>query len=458
MVMGILSGHAGHRRHSGVSVVHSGRVCSVATAPRRGRPATPSVGVIRIVAMGPQERTRSQGILRKGSPMRDDEPPVSQRTRAAHAGEDRGFAAHPLVMPIYQSAVYAVANAAESTARHQAGLPNYARDRFPNVRALEAAVADLEGAEAGCAAPSGMAAISLVLLALLASGDHVVLGSGGYCDTEDLLDSVLRRFGVKTTLADPGDPGAVARAITPATRLLFVETIANPSMQVPDLDALAALVKRQHIRLVVDNTFATPIFCRPLEHGADLVVHSATKFLGGHHDLTAGVVVGATGLIERIRRTGYLVGALPGALDAWLAVRGIHTLAARMAWIGQAADAVACALAAHPAVHEVRYPALANGEAGEIARRMLPDGAGGMLMFRVASDAVAEALVQGLRLIAYVPSLGGVGTTICFPPRPLTAQRSAHHAGGWLRLSVGLESPADLIADLTQAFDAIGEM
>jgi cystathionine beta-lyase/cystathionine gamma-synthase len=364
------------------------------------------------------------------------------------------------VTPIYQSSAYAVTDAAESTARHQADLPNYARDRFPNVRALEAAVADLEGAEAGCAAASGMAAISLVFLSLLASGDHVVLGSGGYCDTGDFLDGVLRRFGVEMTLTDASDPAAVERAITPATQVLFVETIANPSMRVPDLDALSTISRRHNITLVVDNTFATPIFCRPLAHGADLVLHSATKFLGGHHDLTAGVVVGSTQQIERVRRTGYLIGAQPGALDAWLALRGIHTLAARMTWIAQTADAVAHALVAHPAVREVRYPALAReatGSDASVVARMLPDGAGGMLMFQVASDAVAEALVRRLRLIAYVPSLGGVGTTICFPPRPLADQRAAHRGDGWLRLSVGLEAPVDVIADLTRALDTVGE-
>jgi cystathionine beta-lyase/cystathionine gamma-synthase len=194
------------------------------------------------------------------------------------------------------------------------------------------------------------------------------------------------------------------------------------------------------------------VFCRPLEHGADLVVHSATKFLGGHHDLTAGVVVGGQDLVQRIRNTGYLIGTVPGAMDAWLALRGIRTLAPRMAWINETAGEIAGFLEDHLAISMVRYPGLATGKDAAVADRILPDGAGGMLAFQVAGgDGVAEAFLRRLRLVAYVPSLGGVTTTICFPPRTLDGQREPRQSDGWLRLSVGLESPADVIADIAQA-------
>jgi cystathionine beta-lyase/cystathionine gamma-synthase len=381
--------------------------------------------------------------------------PLTWRTRAVHAGENRDGAARPLVTPIYQSSVFAAADAGISAARHEADQPNYSRDRFPNVRELEQAVAELEGAEAGCAASSGMAAISLVFLTFLSAGDHAVLAQGAYCDTENLFDQVLSRFGVQVTLVDATDPADVEQAMRPETRVLFVETIANPSMQVPDLDALSQITARHKVIMAVDNTFATPVFCRPLKHGADLVVHSATKFLGGHHDLTAGVVVGRQALVQRTWKTGYLIGAVPGAMDAWLTVRGIRTLASRMTWINETAREVARYLTEHRAVSEVRYPGLATGKDADVTGRILPDGSGGMLAFRVdGGDDAAKAFIRRLCLIAYAPSLGGTGTTICFPPRTLDALREPRHAEGWLRLSVGLESPADLMGDIEQAFDS----
>jgi methionine-gamma-lyase len=282
---------------------------------------------------------------------------LTQRTRAVHAGENRDGNTRPLVTPIYQSTAFASDEAGISSERHECGEPSYSRDRFPNLRELEQAVADLE---------------------------------------------------------------------------------------------------RHDVLLCVDNTFATPIFCRPIEHGADLVVHSATKFLGGHHDLTAGVVVGFAPLIDRLQRTGYLVGTLPGAMDAWLALRGIRTLAPRMTWIAQTAGVVARALEGHPAIARVRYPGTASGTKAEIIQRMLPDGAGGMLAVQFADgDAATETFISALRLIPYVPSLGGVTTSVCYPPRSLEAREQERQANGWLRFSIGLEAPEDLIADITQALAAI---
>ena len=383
---------------------------------------------------------------------------LTQRTRVVHAGENRDGGARPLVTPIYQSTAFAADEAALSSGRFDRGEPNYSRDRFPNVREFEQAVADLEGAESGCAASSGMAAISLICLTFLAAGDHVVLAEGSYCDTIELLENVFGKFGVELSVVSTTEAHIVEQAMTPRTRLLLAETIANPSMAVPDLDALTEVAHRHDVLFCVDNTFATPILCRPVEHGADLVIHSATKFLGGHHDLIAGMVVGSSTLIDRMQTTGYLVGTLPGAMDAWLALRGIRTLAPRMSWITQTAEALADTLEGHPAVKQVRYPGTATGREAEVIGRMLPDGAGGMLAIQLAGgDVATETLISSLRLIPYVPSLGGVTTSVCYPPRSLAAREQERQADGWLRFSIGLESPEDLVADITQALAAVDD-
>jgi len=378
----------------------------------------------------------------------------SIQTRMVHAGEDRSQSIRPLTAPIYQTSVLAFDDPANATHRYECDdqLPNYSRDHFPNVVALEAAVADLEGAEAGYATSSGMAAISLVFMSLLSQGDHVIVADGVYCDTQVLLNRVLSRFGIEASFIDLSDLTAVEDAFKDRTRIVFAETIANPSMAVHDLRALAEKAHAHDTTLIVDNTFATPALCRPMEQGADLVVHSATKFLGGHHDLTAGVIVGHEDLIEIVRPTGFLVGAVLGSLDAWLALRGIRTLGPRMAWISSNAVRIGKFLAEHPSVASVSYPGFSGGEEGEVANRMLPTGAGGMMMFEVHGGAdTANAVVRALNLIQFAPSLGGTETTICFPPFSRLGITDAQQMGGRLRLSIGLESADDLMADLHQA-------
>lgn len=385
----------------------------------------------------------------------------SERTRTVHAGEDRSQPVRPLVSPIAQSSVLAVAQPDPRDVEDFDGARpgSYSRDHLANVSDLDRAIAELEGADDAYAVSSGMAAISLVFLAHLNAGDHVVVAEGAYCDTEALLRQVLARFGVTCSRAPAGDAGALAAEMRPETRIVFVESIANPSMEVPDLDAVAAIAHNHcaGALLVVDNTFATPLLCKPLAHGADLVLHSVTKFLGGHHDLTAGAIAGRADLMRRVRETGYLIGSLPGALDAWLALRGIHTLAPRMAWICDSARQVADALAAHPAVAAVAYPGLAQGAAGEVVSRMLPAGHGGMIRFRLAGGEPAVApFLHALRLIVYAGSLGGTATTICRPPQRNPCEDSGD--AGYLRLSIGLESAADIIGDLMAALDTVDGM
>jgi cystathionine beta-lyase/cystathionine gamma-synthase len=375
-------------------------------------------------------------------------------TRMVHAGEDRSSPVRPLTTPIFQSSVYAFDE--PPIFAHPTGVavpqPMYSREHFPNVVALEGAIAALEGAEAGYAVASGMAAISHVLLALLSQGDHVIIAEGSYCDTELLLHRVLGRFGIETSVVSRCDHIAMERAIAERTRLVFVETIANPSMSVCDIAGLADICHRHGVLLVVDNTFATPALCRPIEHAADLVVHSATKFLGGHHDLTAGIIVGRADLIAEIRPTGYLLGALLGALDAWLALRGVRTLGPRMAWISASAQRVAGFLAGHPVVHHVSYPGLATDSDADLVQTLLPNGAGGMMLIQLEGGVAAtEEAIRRLKLIQFAPSLGGTVTTVCYPPIGRMGVYDPELSGGQLRLSIGLEAVDDIIRDLDQA-------
>jgi cystathionine beta-lyase/cystathionine gamma-synthase len=379
------------------------------------------------------------------------------RTRSVQGGHGPSEGeVWPLVPPIVTSTVYASHDLDAIAARIAAGEPTYNRDQFPNPRLLGDLVAELEGAERGYAVASGMAAITVVVLTLLSQGDHLVVGAGGYSDTEELLTRELSRFGIAGTAVDLADLDAVRAAMTPRTRLVLAETIANPAITVTDIPAVAAIAHEHDAVLAIDNTFATPALCQPLALGADLVIHSATKFLGGHHDLSAGVVAGPERLMEEIARVGYLLGAVPGATDAWLAVRGIRTLAPRMDWISRSAREVATWLAARPEIARVRYPGVTDGEDRALVGRILPLGGGGVMVIELAgpeASVTAAALVRRLGMIVYAPSLGGEVTTLCYPPRIQTREeRSRKDREACLRVSIGLEDPADIITDFEQAF------
>lgn len=384
------------------------------------------------------------------------------RTRSVQGGHQSDGEVWPLVPPIVQSTVYATHDP-ELICGHivqDRPLPTYHRDHFPNVRLLEELIAELEGAEAGYAVSSGMAAISLALLALLSRGDHLVIGADSYSDSEELMVQELPRFGIACSVVDVGNLEQVESAIRPATGMIYVETITNPGMAVADIPGLARISRQHNISLVVDNTFASPALCRPIEHGADLVIHSVTKFLGGHHDLSAGVVVGSNDLMVRIQRFGYLLGAVPGATDASLAVRGIRTLAPRMAWISDSAMEVAGYLARRPEIANVRYPGLSNGSQARLVEQLLPDGHGGVFVVEFAGKASSRTVlefVRALRMIPYAPSLGGEITTVCYPPRLEMRSGNSAADNGALRFSIGLEHPADIIEDIEHAL-AVVEM
>jgi cystathionine gamma-synthase len=400
------------------------------------------------------------------TPDDDGQGPMSDamrrlRTLSVQGGHEHGGEGiWPVVPPIVTSSAYATHDPALMRERQRRGEPTYNRDHFPNAERLERLVADLEGAESGYATSSGMAAISLVALALLSQGDHVVLGAGGYSDTEALLAREVQRFGINCTLVDLCDADAVRAAIRPKTRMLYAETISNPGIAVADIPMLADVAHERDIPLVIDNTVPSPALCQPIAHGADIVVHSVTKFLGGHHDLSAGVIVGEERWIGPVRRVGYLLGAVPGAHDAALALRGIRTLVPRMAWISHGAQRIAEYLCGRPEVASVRYPGLLHGTEQVLAALLMPDGYGGLMVVELAGNEasdVAAAFVRSLKRIPYVTSLGGELTTVCYPPRLLSVREREEVDGDRaLRFSIGLEDPDDLIDDMEQAFAAIG--
>jgi cystathionine beta-lyase/cystathionine gamma-synthase len=333
----------------------------------------------------------------------------------------------------------------------------YSRYGNPSVRAFEEAIADLEGAEASRAFASGMGAVAAVVLGLCSSGDHIVAQRQLYAGTQLLLQSVCPRFRIEVTFVDGTEPGAFAAAVRPGkTALVFAETPANPRLDLVDLDEFGALIGPIK---VVDSTFATPLGQRPLEFGADLVVHSATKALAGHNDATLGVVSGTKELIDWLWSFAVLQGANASAFDATNGVRGLRTLAVRLHRQTDSAQRLAEMLEAHPQVVEVRYPGLDSHPQRDLAKRQL-QLMGGLLTFDVAGGFNAgRVFVESTRLAQLAPSLGGPETLVTHPASTthvnLTPDElSAVSIGpGTVRVSVGLEHPDDLIADFRQALE-----
>jgi cystathionine gamma-synthase len=377
-----------------------------------------------------------------------EERRIRFETAAIHAGQDPEPAYGAVTVPIYQTSTYAQAAVGQTRGY------DYARTGNPTRTALETALAALEGADHALCFASGMAAES-ALFHLLGPGDHVVLGDDVYGGTYRLLARVLTESaGLAFDTVDMTDPEAVRRALRPETRVVWVETPTNPLLKVVDIERAAALAHDAGARCVVDNTFATPYLQRPLELGADVVVHSVTKYLGGHSDLVGGAVVTSDPeLAERLTFLQNAVGAVPGPMDCFLALRGVKTLAVRMEAHCDGAERVARFLAEHPAVNRVHYPGLPEHPGHEVAARQMRRF-GGMVSFEVASADAAVAVVERTRLFFLAESLGGVESLVEVPA-PMT---HASVAGSPLevpdtliRLSVGIEHPDDLVADLDQA-------
>jgi cystathionine beta-lyase/cystathionine gamma-synthase len=384
---------------------------------------------------------------RPGVPYLPDLPDLPARlgfdTRSVHAGEapDPSTGAHGV--PMYQNATYAFRSFEQLEAMRGGQAPHfvYAPRGNPTVRCLELKLADLEGAETAIATASGMAAISATLLHLLGNGGHLVASADVYEQTAHFLRQDLPALGGGATLVDVGDVGAVDAAIGPTTRALYVEPFSNPRLRVADLPALAELAHRRGLTFVVDNTFLSPALLRPIEHGADLVIHSATKYLSGHGQVQGGVVCGRRELVRTIGETVLRLGGAMSPFAAWVLLAGVKTLPLRMARHGANAARLARLLAAHPAVCRVDYPGLPEHEGHALARRLVgpsEDRFGGMLSFslRGGRESVGPFL-NALTLCTLAVSLGDCGTLI-WP-----------FAGSDLiRLSVGIEDAADLEADL----------
>lgn len=388
---------------------------------------------------------------------------AGRQTRAIHDGEAHNPS--PAVSsPIFQSATFkfdspeAIAAAMVAEAHPQF----YGRYATPNTKQVEATVAGLEGAEAALAAASGMAAVSLVLLTFLRQGDHVVAQKTLYPTTTKLLQRKLPTLGIEATLVDQEDPEAFAAAIRPNTRLIYAETPANPTLSLTDLQAVAGLGKEQGLVTVVDNTFATPYNQQPLSFGIDLVLHSATKYLGGHSDVVAGVIAGRPEHLSRLWETHVMLGAVLHPFEAWLLQRGLQTFGLRMARHNENALAVAEYLAGHPAVGAVYYPGLSSHPQYELARQQMPGGYGGMVSFDLKGGRQAGYnFLQRLKLIALAVSLGGTHSLITHPASTVSVVQTDEEIAasgvqpGLVRLSVGLEDVEDIIADLDAALAGV---
>lgn len=396
-----------------------------------------------------------------------------EHTRAVRAAAAAPAPGTPMRIPVYRASTYAFATSRDYAASLTGdGQYAYARIDSPNSDAFAAAVAALEGAHLegevhGQGFASGMAAISTTLLALTHAGAHVVASRALYGNTYKLLDVVLRRFGVAVDFVDITDPAAVRAAFRPETVLVYTETLANPTMTVSDLPVLAALAHEAGALLVVDSTFASPVVCRPLEHGADIVLHSATKYLGGHSDATGGVAVGRPDLLARIREARIDLGPHLAADEAFLLHRGLETLPLRMARQCATAAEFAAALAEHPAVARVDHPSLPTHQGHVLARKLFDTGPEGPRYGAVVTVTprggreAGIAFADRLRLATIAPSLGGTHTVVSHVASTTHRQMSdeaLHAAGidlGAVRFSIGVEDPADLIADARQALDGL---
>jgi cystathionine beta-lyase/cystathionine gamma-synthase len=368
----------------------------------------------------------------------------------------------PGAVPIYQAVTFDADDAAQLGDILSDRQPGYAYSRIdnPTAVALAAAVAELEGAPAGYAFASGMAAIHAALISLLSAGDHVVATRAIYGGSYQLLSRVLARLGITTTFVDATDAAAVEEAFTAQTRVLHLETITNPTMAVADLADLAARAHRHGVTVVVDNTFASPYLCRPYELGADLVVESCTKWLGGHSDVLAGVVVGSADRIAAVRDLQIDTGGSLAPFSAFLALRGLATLHVRMEHHSASALALARQLEAAPEVRAVHYPGLASHPQFAVAQRQLRAG-GGMLALDLGERQAAAAFLDALTLPARTASLGSVHTIAVHPPSTTHRQlddaalAAAGIPAGLVRVSVGLEDVDDLITDFERGLAAV---
>jgi methionine-gamma-lyase len=381
-------------------------------------------------------------------------------TSAVHAGEDRTQHFGSVSTPIYSASVFAFSDADDGIAIHNFEKPGYFYGRLgnPTQDVLDQVIAELEGGEDGLAFASGMAAISAAVLTFAKQGDHIVAPESMYSTATNLFH-YLADFGITASFIDATDANNYRSAAQSNTKVFWIESPSNPLVQITDIREVAGIARELGVRTVADNTFATPYNQRPLEMGVDISVHSATKYLGGHSDLTAGVMAGRKDLVDEIRHgPSKLLGGNIAPQVAWLVLRGIKTLALRMERHNDNASAIANMLLSHPKVKAVYYPGLESHTNHEVAKSQM-DGFGGMIGIDLGTAAAAKAFVNNVKLCTFATSLGGV-ETIVQPAALMThASISAEERGaagiseGLIRMSVGIESADDLIKDIKAALD-----
>jgi cystathionine beta-lyase/cystathionine gamma-synthase len=377
-------------------------------------------------------------------------------TEAVRGGTDLSKKNGPLSTPIYQTSTFEVTDN-EQQVRATGTDQFYTRYGNPTHTAAEAAIAELEGADGALLFASGMAAITTSIFALLKSGDHIVAQRDVYGGASKFLGAWLPKFGIETTFVDTNDFDQLTDAIRPNTKLIYLESPTNPTLRIVDLKRMAALGKEHSITTLVDGTFATPINQRPAELGIDMVMHSGTKYFGGHSDLICGVVAGHRDLVKKIHETRTTLGGILDPHAAWLLLRGIKTLAVRVQRQNESALSVAQFLAQHSKVRQVNYPFLEDHPQRALAMEQMRGG-GGMLSFEVdGTGEDARRVTEGLHLFTLAPSLGGVDSLVSIPILtshsmiPAEQRQKMGISEQLIRLSVGIENVNDLIADLKQA-------
>jgi len=393
---------------------------------------------------------------------RPNRPPGFQ-TRAIHHGYDPMTSQGALAPPVFMTSTFAFDTTADSeaVAAGESDAMLYGRESNPTQAILEARLANLEGAEAGVVFASGMGAVGATLLSLLSQGDELVVHRTLYSNTYLLTQDALPRFGIRVVPVDLTVPGALDAALSDRTKLVYFETPVNPTAEVIDIAAVASRAHAAGARVVVDSTFASPAVQRPIEQGADLVLHSLTKYINGHGDLLGGAVVGDGATIDRIRGHGlrYITGATLSPLAAFLVLRGLKTLQIRMERHAANAQAIAEMLAAHPAVADIRYPFLPSDPGYNVARRQMSSGSAMMSFVLRTGEDGADRMMDRLRLVTRAVSLGDTESLIMRPGSLLRGRRRKVPdarmpdgvADAMLRLSIGLEDVDDLLDDLRQA-------
>jgi cystathionine beta-lyase/cystathionine gamma-synthase len=386
-----------------------------------------------------------------------DHPETQVARSAAELHKKNG----PMALPIYQTSTFEVTDNDEQL-RVTGSDRYYTRYGNPTNSVAEKTVAALEGVDAALTFSSGMGAITTTIMALLKGGDHIVAQRDIYGGTHKFLSQWLPKFGVETTFVDTTDYQQHEQAIRPNTKLLYVESPTNPSIRVVDLQRIASLAKQQGLISMIDSTFGTPINQRPAEYGLDLIMHSGTKYLGGHTDLICGVVAGRKELIDKILATRTTIGNCMDPHASWMLVRGMKTLAVRVARQNENALRVAEFLEQHSKVRQVHYPFLKSHAQHALALSQM-SGGGGMVTFEVEGTGEdARRVSEGMRLFTLAPSLGGVESLVCIPVLtshlsvPEEERRKMGVTEQMIRLSVGIESAHDLVADLENALKGVG--